>query len=175
MAAKKSLIEKTEYKVDPPVKKKMVTTKEGIERPCDAVTLKPNGISFWSKIKFFIQLRDWVWSVPIFTIGFFIFGKLVHWAFGYEWGFYDPAFIQPAVGAIGVVLIALNGAVFIVYFYFRTLHRYWFGQHKPDEKIVVNYSIDDFKSLQGWQRVLLLALIVCFFVYVIVRVYLAMK
>lgn len=152
----------------------LVKTTTGAVRPEGAVTPKPHGISFLSRVLYFLKLRHWIWSIAILALLFYGAGLLVHRVFGLQWGFYDPSSIQPIFGAILVIVIAMGGVVFIIYFGFREVYKYWFGKHNKDEKIIVNYSIDDFRKLESWQRLLLLVLLICFFSYLIVRVYLTL-
>jgi len=158
----------------PPNRAAEETPLERLPVPITAQT-KVGKISFWSQVWYLFKLREWVWSFPLFSFVFYYSGIVIHYLFGYEWGFYDPSLLQPIFGALAIVLIALNGIVFILFFYFKGMYRYWFGKYKRDEGVVINYSKHDFINLEGWQRLVITLFTVCFFVYLVVRVYLAIK
>lgn len=142
-------------------------------RPFGAVEEKPSGISWLSDLKFKLQLRESFLSIPILFLVFYFVGVLLTWLFGMATGFYDPAFVQPLFMAGLVVNGAAAFAQFIAYFYFRSgVHRYIWGVYKPDEKAIVNYSKADFKLLTSWQRLVLSLSVFCFFVLLVVLVYL---
>lgn len=142
--------------------------------PFGAVESKPNGIPFWSKVKFYVQLRSGFLTVPILFLFYYMAGVLLAYLFGRTTGFYDPAFIQPLFLAGAVVWGSTTLAKLIIYFNYRTLHRYIWGVHKPAEKIIINYSKDDFKQLTNQQRICVSAITVLFYVLLIALVFLKM-
>lgn len=132
-------------------------------------------VSVWKKIWFFVQLRDGFWSVPLFFFLYYEVGVIMFYWFGGSKGFYDPSFIQPIFLAGAVVIAAMAIFQFILYFYFRSVHRWIWGRHRKEEQIIVNYSKDDFKNLTSWQRTLVTSALLVFLVSAILAVYLKMR
>lgn len=124
----------------------------------------------WKRIKFFLQLRDGIWSVPLAFFIYVIVGLALGWFFGYGTGTYDPGFIHPIFLAIAVVFAAVNGASITLYFGMRGLHRYIWGQ-KENGKLI-NKSKEDFLQLQPWQRIVIGFISLLFFVFCTLLVYL---
>lgn len=133
------------------------------DRPAGAVCEKPF-ISAFSKFKFWLQHWDGFWSVPLFYFLFILGLKLCErlWPGSAS---YEPTFIMPLFLSGAYVLGALSIAQFAIYFYFRTVKRYIWGKHRPEEQLTVNYSKDDFKNkLTPWQRIKV-ALFIFFVLY----------
>lgn len=128
------------------------------------------------KAFYYIQLIDGIWSVPLGFFLFFMCGYLLSLFFGYTVGFYDPSFIQPLFLAATVVIGATNVAVGGLYFTFRGLYRYLYGERRIDKetgkKYIVNYSKKDWENLLVWQRYLLAFFVFFFFVLATIIVYL---
>lgn len=124
----------------------------------------------WKKIKYYLQLADGVWSVPVALGVFWFAGILMQKYFGYGTGSYDPAFIQPLFLAIGIVIGATNASVWGLYFTFRGLYRYLYGQRKNERR--VNYSKIDWLNLTVWQRYLVAFFVFLYFSSAIILVYL---
>ncbi len=125
----------------------------------DAAAIARRGfISAWSKIKFFLQLRDAWWSIPLWFFFYYESAVVNHYLFGGSVGVYDPSFIQPVFLAGCYVLAAMAIWQWVLWFYFRTLHRYIWGKHRPkqgENGITINYSKKDFKELSAWQKILI--------------------
>lgn len=138
---------------------------------------------FWDKIKsiakkalYYIQLVDGIWSVPLGFFLFFICGYVLSLFFGYTVGFYDPSFIQPLFLAATIVIGATNVAIGGLYFTFRGLYKYLYGQRKMNEetgeKYTLNYSKKDWKKLLVWQRFIIAFFVFFFFLAATIIVYL---
>lgn len=115
-------------------------------------------ISAWSKIKFFLQLRESLWSIPLFFFLYYESAVVNHYFFGGSVTMYDPSFIQPLFLAGCYVLGAMALWQWVLWFYFRTIHRYIWGKHRPtqgENGITLNYSKKDFKELSAWQKILI--------------------
>lgn len=110
------------------------------------------------KFKFFIQLYDAIWSLPLAFAMFIASGLFLqsHFASPSEnstaSGFYDPIFLQVAFYASCIQVFA-NFTIWMgMYFNFRGLHRYFFGSRDQESGIVINQSKEDFLKLTPWQR-----------------------
>lgn len=124
----------------------------------------------WKKIKFFLQLRDGLWSVPLAFFIYVFVGIALGWLFGYGTGTYDPGFIHPLFLAIAVVFGAANSASITIYFALRGLHRYIWGYRKDGR--IVNKSKEDFQNLTPWQKIIIAFVSLLFFVGCTLLVYL---
>jgi hypothetical protein len=124
------------------------------------------------KIKYYLQLIDGVWSVPLAFGAFWFIGVGMQTLFGYETGFYDVAFIQPLFLAAAVVIGATNIAVGGIYFTFRGLYRFLYGEKNKQTGEIVNYSKYNWKSLTSWQRFLITLFVFFYYVTATIVVYL---
>jgi hypothetical protein len=133
------------------------------------------------KIKYYLQLVDGIWSVPLAIAGFWLIGSLFTAVFGLAAGTYDIGFWQPLFLAAGIVIGATNIAVWGMYFTFRGLYRYLYGQkiQERDEKgvltgkeIRINYSKKDWLKLPISHRYLVAFGVFTYFVSAIIIVYL---
>jgi hypothetical protein len=125
----------------------------------------------WKKIKFFLQLRDGIWSVPVAFFIYVLVGLLLGWLFGFGTGTYDPGFIHPLFLAVAVVFGTANSASITIYFALRGMHRYIWG-YKDNEGKIINKSKEDFQILQPWQRIIVAFISLLFFVSCTLLVYL---
>jgi hypothetical protein len=123
------------------------------------------------KVKFYLQLVDGIWSVPLAFFMFWLVGLFLTYVFGYTTGTYDPGFIQPLFLASAVVIGATNVAVFGMYFTFRGLYRYLYGQ-KDETGKYINYSKIDWLKLKAQHRYFVAFFVFLFFVILIILVYL---
>lgn len=103
------------------------------------------------KAKFFLQHVDGIWSVPMVFLLFWFGGVALQFFGGFGVGTYDPGFIQPLFLAIAVVIGATNAAVGGLYFTFRGLYRYLYGQRDDNGKLK-NYAKENWLKLTPWQR-----------------------
>lgn len=86
----------------------------------------------FKKIKYFLQLWDFTWSVPVAWALFVLYGIFGQWFFGDSFGFYDPSFFQAIIYAI-LISVTVNGSIMgFLWFNFRTVYRYYVGQSKED-------------------------------------------
>lgn len=125
------------------------------------------------KLIFWLQHADGIWSVPLIIAFFWLAGNILQAVGGYGTGSYDLAFVQPLLLAIGIVVGATNAAIWGVFFTFRGLYRYMYGQRKYDAPGGrINYSKIDWLKLTVWQRYLVAFGCFFFFVAAILLVYL---
>lgn len=89
------------------------------------------------KIKYLLSKFDGVWSFPLAVAAFFLVGILL--SGGYDW-----AFIQPFFLSVAVVVGAANAATYGLYFTFRGLYRFIYGE--KENGVVKN------KSKEVWQQ-----------------------
>lgn len=125
----------------------------------------------WKKIKFWLHHIDGIWSVPLTFACFWFSGTFLQTVSGRGTGSYDPAFIQPLFLAMAIVIGATNGAVWGLFFTFRGLYRYLYGQKKLDGSRI-NYSKKDWLKLTVWQRYLAAFGVFFYFVSATLLVYL---
>lgn len=115
---------------------------------------------YLKKAWYYLQLLDGIWSVPLGFFLFFLVGYGLTMLFGNGVGAYDPSFVQPLFLAIVIVIGALNAAVWGLYFNFRGLYRFFYGEKKAlkDErgkelpKTLVNYSKINWTKLRPWDQ-----------------------
>jgi hypothetical protein len=123
------------------------------------------------KIKYYLQHIDGVWSVPLAFLSFWFIGIVLQAFTGLGTGTYDPGFIQPLFLSIAVVVGATNAAVWGVYFTFRGLYKYLYGE-KNEEGKIVNYSKSNWTKLTSWQRFIVAFSVFFYYVSAILVVYL---
>lgn len=115
------------------------------------------------KLKYFLQHIDGIWSVPLAFFIFWFVGLAITSLFGYGTGTYDPGFIQPLFLASTVVIGATNVTVWGMYFTFRGLYRYLYGE-KDAAGTLRNYSKENWIKLTPWQRfIVAYSVFFCFF------------
>ncbi|HUM50477.1 MAG TPA: hypothetical protein PK431_01635 [Chitinophagales bacterium] len=124
------------------------------------------------KLFYFIQLIDGVWSVPLGFFIFFFVGLLLSTAFGMAVGQYDLAFIQPLFLAGTVVVGATNMSTIGLYFTFRTIFKYLYGDFKNGS--IHNQSKLDFHNLSNLQKLCVSLFLFVFFVAAILIVFLSL-
>lgn len=128
------------------------------------------------KIKFLLQHIDGIWSVPLVFLLFWFVGLFLQVVFGYGVGAYDPSFIQPLFLAGAVVIGATNFAIGGLYFTFRGLYKYIYGEHRIDnvsgENKRINFSKIDWKNAPVKTRYLVAFGIFFYYVTAILFVYL---
>jgi hypothetical protein len=125
------------------------------------------------KLLFYLQHFDGLWSVPLAFAIFWFAGILLQAFFGYGSGTYDPGFIQPLFLAAAVVIGATNVAVMGMFFTFKGLYRYLYGE-KNTEGNIINYSKFNWKQLTSWQRYLVAFSVFFYYVSAVIIVYLKM-
>lgn len=122
------------------------------------------------KLKFWLHHLDGLWSVPLAFSIFWIVGELFTAMFGFGTAVYDAAFFQPLFLSIAIVIGATNAAIGALYFNFRQIYKYLYGEKKDGTR--VNYSIYDWKHLSGIQRTLITCFMFLFYVAIITIVFL---
>lgn len=122
------------------------------------------------KILYYLQHVDGLWSVPVAIAGFWFAGMFLPRLFGYGTGSYDPAFIQPLFLAIAIVIGATNAAIGGLYFTFRGLYRYLYGEKKNG--VERNYSKENWQELTPWQRYAIAFGVFFYYVSAVIVVYL---
>ena len=127
------------------------------------------------KFKYYLQLVDGIWSIPLAILTFWIIGVLLTAIFGFSVGTYDIGFIQPLFLAAAVVIGATNVAVWGMYFTFRGLYHYIYGKqlvNTEGKSYRVNYSKVNWLDLSPWQRYLIAFGVFFYFSTAIIIVYL---
>lgn len=110
-----------------------------------------------SKIKRFLFMHDWIWSVAFafFAYLFVNYGPpqvlnmpMVY--FGINW-------LQPLIATAGIMAGLFAIARLGMWFNTRKLHDFIYGQknHHENGPEYNNYSFTDFKKISAWQRLLL--------------------
>lgn len=126
----------------------------------------------WIKrIKYILNQFDGLWSFPLAFIVFAMAGVIIGNVFGYGAGSYDPAFIQPLLLAVTVVIGATNAATIGIYFTFRGLYKFLWGQ-KDENGNVINKSKESWGGLTSWQKLKISFGVFLFYVSAILLVYL---
>lgn len=123
------------------------------------------------KIKFYLQHVDGIWSVPLLLFTFWILGFILQLIGGRGVGTYDLGFAQPLLLAVLVVIGATNAAIGGLYFTFRGLYRYLYGQ-RDEQGRLRNYSKENWLKLTAWQRFIILFTVFFYYVTVVIIVYL---
>jgi hypothetical protein len=123
------------------------------------------------KIKYYLQHIDGIWSIPLAFSIFWVVGIILSSVFGYGTGTYDPGFIQPLFLAGAVVIGATNFAVAGLWFSFRGLYRYLYGQKDENGKRI-NYSKQNWVDLKAWQRFAIAFLVFFSFFFAVLLVFL---
>jgi hypothetical protein len=115
----------------------------------------------FDRLKRHLQLWDGIWSILVGALIFFVVGSLIQVVFTNPAdpqgapGFYDPSFIQAAAYA-SFIQVCVNTAVLLgMYFNFRGVWRYLYGNKDREGHSVENQSKSDFKTLKAWQKIVL--------------------
>src|SRR5690606_33832678 len=95
--------------------------------------------------KRFLSLNDWIWSLPLSCVAFFMVGVLMQWYFGDGAGVFDPAYIQKAFLAAFYMVIGNAVVQFGMWFNMRGFHRYFYSRKSSVKQ--------DFKTLTSWQKI----------------------
>lgn len=120
------------------------------------------------KLKYFLQHIDGIWSLPLAILLFWVVGLVLSSVFGFGTGTYDPGLYQAFFFSCGIVIGATNVTVWGLYFNFRHLYRYIYGEKDENGKWI-NYSKNKWKSLTPWQQfVIALSVFFAFFISIIV-------
>ena len=134
--------------------------------------MKTKITSVLKKIWYYLQLADGIWSVPLAFLLFWFVGIILQALFGYGAGIYDPSFVQPLFLAGAIVIGATNFAVGGIFFTFRGMYRYIYGQKRQDGNGLINYSKKDWTKLTEWQRYLVTFSVFLYYVSATIVVYL---
>jgi hypothetical protein len=84
-------------------------------------------------MKKFLEKFDGLWALPLAFALFIFAGYALQELGGLGTGSYDIAFIQPLFLATAVVIGATNAAVWGLYFTFRDVHKWLYGQRGRSE------------------------------------------
>ena len=129
----------------------------------------------FKQIKFYLQHWDFIWSFPLTLAVIWLFGLFLQFAFGYETGTYDMAFLQPLFFSLAIVIGATNGAVFGLMLTLKGVYRYIYGVEKKDdttgEKKYINYSAIDWLKLSPTWRFVFWIFWLAYFITAIIFVY----
>jgi hypothetical protein len=123
------------------------------------------------KLKFWLHHLDGLWSVPLAFLMFWLVGELFTHLFGFGTAVYDAAFFQPLFLSIAIVIGATNAAIWALFFNFKTLYRYFIGDKNKDGSRV-NFSKIDWTRIAPLHRLLISGFMFCFYVIMVVIVFL---
>lgn len=119
---------------------------------------------------YWLQLADGVWSVPLSFLAFWFLGVTLS-ALNMATGVYDISFIQPLLLAAAIVIGATNIAIGGLWFTFRGLYRFLYGQRQNSGELV-NFSKIKWKNLTSWQQFAISLLVFFSFFWAVIIVYL---
>lgn len=120
------------------------------------------------RVTYRLNLWNGLWSIPLALVLFILLGVLGQYFFGEGVGFYDPAFWQAAILAAGEFLFFNTIAFFTLYFCFRHIWKYYKANSYD---IVEHKATEDFNNLTPWQKLVLFLFLYCFFIVVMVSLY----
>lgn len=126
--------------------------------------------SIIKKIRVALQLVDGIWSVPLAFSAFWLIGVLLT-SLDAATGVYDISFIQPLLLAVAIVIGASNAAIGGLYFSFRGLYRFIYG-NKDREGNFINYSKIKWTKLEPWQQFVIALLVYFSYFSAVILVYL---
>lgn len=104
------------------------------------------------KIKYWLQLWDGVWSIPLSFLLFVLMGIVGETILGEGFAFYDPSILQAGLLASALIILFNMVAWLGIWFNFRGIFHYY-----------LIYSKNDFKKLREWQRLLFLVFLYVFY------------
>lgn len=126
-------------------------------------------LSKMERVSYHLSLWNGIWSIPLALALFLGLGIIGQHFFGEGVGFYDPAFWQAALLAAGEFLFFNTIAFFTLYFCFRHIWRYYKGSRYDTD--IKTKAREDFNDLTPWQKIVLLLFLYCFFIVVLVSLY----
>jgi len=126
--------------------------------------------TIWKKLKYYFQMVDGIWSVPLLFFLFWITGVFLQTVFGYTVATYDLSFIQPLFLAIAVTLGATNGTIFILRFNFKGIYN-WFYGYKDKQGVYQRPAVESWKEVLPWQKFSIFLFVSSFYVVAIIAVY----
>jgi len=116
------------------------------------------------KLVAFFTKWDWVWSIPLFTVLYWLTGYLLAVS-GFAISVFDISFIQPLVLAVLIVVGASAAAQFIILFHLDEIWNHYFGIRVKDRlKLIM-------ESLTPMQQLKTLLYIWAFIMFLVVFVY----
>lgn len=122
------------------------------------------------KLKYFLQKWDGIWSVPLsFALYAFIGYFLSN--LGLAVGTFDLGFIQPLFLAACVVIFATNMAVAGVYFTFRGVHNYIYGNRDSRTGKFIKSSQYDWRNIAPEKRIYLGFGLIIYYITATILVY----
>lgn len=113
--------------------------------------------NFGKKIWYYVQLIDGLWSVPLGLLLITLVGYLFASIFGYTTGFYEPSVIQGLFIAVTLVIGVVNGVTLGMYFTFRGIFKWFYGEHRKNPETgkleILNQSKIEWESfITPWQK-----------------------
>jgi hypothetical protein len=109
------------------------------------------------KILSFLQEFDFIWSIPVAFLGFYLFAYYGETIFGEGFAFYPPSFFHAGIYA-GLIVVLFNSLTQMgIYINFPVLYKY--------------YLQEGFELLPTWQKAIIFILVYLFFFFSLLTVW----
>lgn len=131
--------------------------------------MEENNLSPLKKLGRFLEIYDWVWSIPLSIFVYWGFGFFFGAVMGMSVGTFDLSFVQPLFLAVTVVTGASVASIYILRFHWKALYRFIYSSKLTDPNLS---SVASFRMLQPWQKILVTSLFYFIFFVAVVAVYL---
>lgn len=115
------------------------------------------------KIKRWVLLHDWVWSVAIAFLSYWLLNLGPASVGGVAMEYYAINWIQALIATAGIMAGLFAVARLGLWFNLRKVHDYLWGKKYRVEESGIEYreyklySFEDFKNLKAWQKLLLVS------------------
>lgn len=123
--------------------------------------------SRFRKLWVWMQMYDFVWSVPVTFFMFWFVGYLLNNIFGLAIGTYDLAFIQPLFLAVSVSIGIIAAAMFGLRFNFKGFYDWIYTKDSYG-------AHHQFSRLLAWQQFVIVFIVFFSFVALIAKIYLTL-
>lgn len=101
------------------------------------------------KVLDFLREMDFIWSIPVAFLGFYLFAYYGESIFGEGFAFYPPSFFHAGIYA-GLIVVLFNSFTQMgIYINFPVIYKY--------------YLQEGFESLLTWQKALIFLIVYLFF------------
>lgn len=110
-----------------------------------------------NKILDFLREMDFIWSIPVAFLGFYLFAYYGESIFGEGFAFYPPSFFHAGIYA-GLIVVLFNSFTQMgIYINFPVLYKY--------------YLQEGFELLPTWQKALIFFAVYLFFFFSLLTVW----
>lgn len=110
-----------------------------------------------NKILRFLQEFDFIWSLPLAFLGFYLFAYYGENIFGEGFAFYPPSFFHAGIYA-GLIVVLFNSLTQMgIYINFPVIYKY--------------YLQEGFDNLPTWQKALIFSFIYLFYFFALLTVW----